>query len=341
MKKLISISFILALAIFAVAETVIRVFFQSSMDGRFEYGYNPTSGFVENADGTVDLIRTGGRRFRPQSFTKEPSADTYRVMVIGDSVPRGPSLEEAYPRLVQDILGSKGVKAECFNLGVAGYGAARKDIVLRKTVDYRPDLIILHINDSNEYEDEREFRRSNEFKGWHPKNWGMKSLVVRRLYEAKTERIFWKLLPTTVRNQKAINDADAEIAESQSPEKLREWAERVRKYTAGSVAFAHARGVPVLIVVQAIQKDKNVPKLDDNGVGAMAGTLAGDGVYVLSMKDVLEPLHSPELYADGSHLHAEGHKVLAGAIVKLLVREHLVPKGHGRNVADAGGVAVR
>ena len=38
------------------------------------------------------------------------------------------------------------------------------------------------------------------------------SVVIRRLYEVRTEKIFWELLPHEVRLQGAASDADAEIA---------------------------------------------------------------------------------------------------------------------------------
>jgi hypothetical protein len=47
---------------------------------------------------------------------------------------------------------------------------------MRKILQYDPSLIILHLNDSNEYEDERECR-SRDFKGWHPRHWLMKSFI--------------------------------------------------------------------------------------------------------------------------------------------------------------------
>ena len=48
----------------------------------------------------------------------------------------------------------------------------------------------------------------------------MKSLVIRRLYEAKTEQVFWKWLPVEIRSQQAVNDADAELSASMNPEIL-------------------------------------------------------------------------------------------------------------------------
>jgi len=321
MNKLLKSSFLLALVLFCATELVMRIFFSGSMDGRFEYGYSPTSGFVEGADGMVRLVSAGGRKFRPQKFTKVPSPDTFRIMVIGDSVSRGPSLEAAYPWLVKEQMCAQGIKTECFNLGLPGYGCNRKEVVLRKALDYSPDLVILHINKNNEFEDEREFKRSQDFKGWHPKNWIMKSFLVRRLYEAQTEKIFWKWLPAVIRNQKAVNDMGDKSAVSQNGEKQREWAERVKKYAAESASLAKARNVPLLFIVQSYECKAGPGKyrLDDKGVEGLVRPLEGPGVYVLSMKEAFEPFLPAGLYnADGTHLKPEGHKRIAEAIVRFI-----------------------
>ncbi|MEQ2005769.1 MAG: hypothetical protein ABMA26_03135, partial [Limisphaerales bacterium] len=96
--------FLLCLALLVGAELVVRVFFARSMSGRFDYGYHPTSGFVEQAEGTVRLERAGGRRFFPQQFTRERPADTFRIFVIGDSVARGTSVATSYAGQLGELL---------------------------------------------------------------------------------------------------------------------------------------------------------------------------------------------------------------------------------------------
>ena len=329
MKSCCKASFLLALALLGLSELAVRVFFARNMSGRFEYGYHPSAGFQEGR-WHRPLVRAGGRRFHPQSFAKARPPAAFRVMVIGDSVPRGSSLASSYPVLVGQRLQQLGVKAESFNLAVAGNGALRSQIILRQALEYQPSLVILHVNNSNEYEDEREFKRAQQFKGWHPKNWLMKSLVVRRLYEAKTEKVSWEWLPAAIRNQKAVSDADAEIAMSMNQTKLREWDERVSRYTAESVTLARRSGLPVLLLTQAVlgRDSAGKPRLDDHGLDSMVAPLAGPGVLLLSMKQLLEPLAFESLFADGSHLRPEGHRMMAQAIVQLLLREDLVKTNH-------------
>ncbi|HEY1170949.1 MAG TPA: SGNH/GDSL hydrolase family protein [Verrucomicrobiae bacterium] len=328
MKRKLTAAFLLMLFLLVGAEVVVRVFFARNMAGRFDYGYHPDAGFVEEGD-KLKLVRAGGRRFFPQEMKLKPEAGTFRIFVIGDSVPRGPGLEKAYAYQLQEILKTNGVKAEAYNLCVPGYGAQRKQIVLSKALEYQPDLVILHLNASNEYEDEREYKRSKEFDGWHPKNWLMKSLIIRRLHEAKTEKAFWHLLPTEVRQQGAINDADAEIAAGQNEATRKRWLEQVKQWTATSVQTAQDKKVPILLVSQAVcenMKDRTQP-LDDQGLDAVAESFRGVSVYHLSMKEVLTGGDYATLYSDGSHMRPDGHRTVAEALARFMTTNGVVKPG--------------
>ncbi|HKS36312.1 MAG TPA: SGNH/GDSL hydrolase family protein [Verrucomicrobiae bacterium] len=319
-------AFLLVVALLCGCELIVRVCFARSMSGRFEYGYNPASGFREKTDGTVHLVRAGGRRFHPQSFARKRPDGVFRIMVIGDSVPRGPSLQRAYAHRVGELLRAQGAQAESFNLAVPGYGARRNQIVLRQALKYQPSLIILHLNGSNEFEDERDWQRAREFQSWHPRNWPMKSLLLRRLHEMKTERLFWRWLPQEIRSEGAANDAGDEIAAAHDPEKTRRWKDLVHKKTAEDVALARQAQVPLLLLTQARceRRPEGSAVLDDHGLDSMARSLAGETVSHLSMKEVLAGTDPEKLFADGSHLRDEGHDWLARAIVAKLRREGLI-----------------
>ena len=225
MKRLITPACLMVVCLLVLAEVGARVFFAQDISGRFDYGYNPQAGFNERADGTVKLFRAGGRRFHPQSFKRHRPPGTFRIFVVGDSVPRGPSFKTAYPWFLGDELRRHDIAAESINLAVPGYGPRRCQVVLQKILEYEPSLVVLHINDTNKWEDEREWRRSQEFKGWHPRHWLMKVFIFRRLYEAKLEKVFWPLVPEAIRLKYAANDADAQVAAAQDP---REIAARIR-----------------------------------------------------------------------------------------------------------------
>jgi hypothetical protein len=322
MKKPLFADFLLALMLLLTAEVGVRLFLPQDISGRFSYGFDQEAGYVESGDGKVHLVRAGGRRFRPQTFSRKRPADTFRIMVIGDSVPRGPSLKSAYAYQLQEILRDRGVKAEVINLGVPGFGARRKQLVLQKVLQYDPSLIILHLNDSNEYEDEREYRRSLEFKSWHPRHWLMKIFILARAYEIKTEKVFWRLLPEKIRELTAVNDIDAKVVASMDKAQELFWRDRVRQTTTEAVALARERGIPILLVTQLTLEPNGAGGIDlaDHDLDAVAHSLEGEGVYVLSMKQIFSRVTSAQAYfSDFSHhLTPDGHKLMAKNLADLI-----------------------
>ena len=317
MHRTFTKSFLLVAAVLIVAEIAVRVFWSRGLAGRFDYGYHPTAGFVEKSDGSLDLVRAGGRRFFPQHYAQQRPPGTFRIMVVGDSVPRGPSLAETYSTRLAELLHARGVAAEGWNLCLPGYGAHRCHVVLAQALKYQPSLIIRHVNNSNEYEDEREWQRSQDFQGWHPKNLLMKSLLVRRLHEVKTESVFWSLLPEKIRAQQGVNDAGAKIIAMTDEKQIRAWQDRVRHFLAEDIAACRAAGVPMLLVTQVRLRGGGAQAtLDDSGLDELARSFAAPGVDILPMKDALPPTDFAGLFMDTAHMKATGHEILARAIAK-------------------------
>lgn len=323
--------FILALVLLLAAELGVRLFLPHDVSGRFSYGYDQDSGFVEAKDGSVRLVRAGGRRFHPQQFSRQRPAGAFRIMVIGDSVPRGPNLEAAYANQLEKFLQEKGIRAEVINLAIPGFGVRRSQLVVRKVLAYDPDLIILHLNDSNEFEDEREYRRSQDFQSLHPRHWPMKIFILARAYELKTEKIMWRLLPEPIRRQNAVSDADAEVRASLDEATQAVWKQRVRETTRETVALARGQGIGVIVVTQGTLhqgEDGGADRIDDHGLDALGQALTGPGVSLLSMQQVFSALNPLKAYfADSAHLTPRGHQTLAGFLADLIVREHRVGEG--------------
>lgn len=313
-------AFWLAVGLLLAAEVAVRLFFPHSVSGRFAYGYDPEAGVVERHNGQVALVRAGGRRFHPQTFTAQCPPGTLRIMVIGDSVPRGPSLGAAYGHQLQEILASQGIAAEVINMAVPGFGVRRCQLVVRLALRYQPGLIILHVNDSNEFEDEREYRRFQEFQSWHPRNWLMKIFIFARAYELKTERVFWRLLPEKIRQQAGVSDADAELAAQQDQELQARWRRRVAEVTRETLALIQEAQVPVLLLSQAVcHSGPAGASLADHGLDELAASLAGPLVWPFSMHRFFADI--PEYwryFADGSHLTAAGHQLLAQGLADFL-----------------------
>jgi len=324
-RPLFSKAFFFCLVLLLGSEAIARSFFARRFHGRFEYGYNPHSGFRETKDGLVNLVRAGGRRFFPQQFPVVPKPGVFRILVVGDSVPRGPSLKESYVQRAAALISAAGTPAEGINLCLGGNGVRRNRIVLERALNYHPDLVILHLNDSNEFEDEREWRRAASNASWAPKNWLRKSFVIAGIHEAKTEQVYWKWIPLQIRSRDMINDADAELQARADTRQAEEWKTRVETVFQESVKSANRAGIPVLIISQCTLSSgtSNVKQISDNGLDAFAATLTGPGVFHLSMKETLAPLDDPTLFADSSHLRAKGHEILARAISQIVYEQKI------------------
>jgi hypothetical protein len=338
MKRLITPACLVVICLLGLAELGARLFFAQDISGRFDYGYNPQAGFAEHADGTVKLFRAGGRRFYPQTFLRQRPPGVVRIMAVGDSVPRGPSLKGAYPWLLAEQLRQAGIPAESINLAVPGYGPRRCQIVLGKALDYEPSLVILHLDDYNKWEDEREWRRSQEFQGWHPRHWLMKVFIFRRLYEAKLEKIFWPLVPEEIRLKYAANDADAQVAAGADPKEIAARIKLAYDTAVENVAMIRARQVPVIIVTQCRLQDDGQGRLSltDHGLDALGKSLAGPGVCHVSMKEVLSGKDITQIFTNFSgHMHQEGHRLLARAICARIEAAGAVVGVPGHDIAAA------
>lgn len=97
---------------------------------------------------------TNSQGFNERELPLEKPPDTWRVVVMGDSVTFGGGVarEEAYPRVAEAILRERGLKAEIINLAVYGYDADQ----VAATLQYRgwlfhPDLVVYaaYTNDGN------------------------------------------------------------------------------------------------------------------------------------------------------------------------------------------------
>ena len=338
MKKLVTPAFLMVVVMLVAAEIIARIFFAQDISGRFAYGYDPQAGFSERRDGTVELFRAGGRRFHPQTFKKQRPPDTYRIMVIGDSVPRGPSFKTAYPWLLGMELRQQHLQAECLNLALPGYGPRRCQVVLNKALEFEPSLVIVHVNDTNKWEDEREWRRSQEFQGWHPRHWLMKVFIFRRLYEAKLEKVFWPLVPDQIRLKSAASDADAQVAAGQDPAEVAARIKLAQEKMVENVALVRRHRLPLLLISQCrLEKDDGQrPYLTDHGLDAMCAALTGPGVYHLSMREVFNRPDFASHFSDSGHLKATGHRLLAEAISRKIMAEQANFGLNGTKMAAAG-----
>jgi hypothetical protein len=106
-----------------------------------------------------------------------------------------------------------------------------------------------------------------------------------------------------------------------------------------NVALVRARHIPVILVTQCrLEEDAHHRlSLSDHGLDALGESLAGPGVYHVSMKDTLSGKQIQDIFANLSgHLHPQGHQALAHAIFEKIEQEQAALGIAGARVAVAG-----
>jgi hypothetical protein len=320
MARPVTSSFLLALALLAIVEIALRCLLAPNFTASFLYGFHPSAGFEERADGTVRLVPSLSRNFHAQQFSRHRPDGVFRVFALGDSVEffdgiASRVLSNTYPWRVGQELRERGIKAESINLAVTGYGSRKNEVLLKKALEYEPSLMVLKVNDSNDGMDSKNLERAEQFQSWHPKNWLRKSYLVQTLLVLNEDLLMRKLLPQNVMvlNQ-ARTAARPSSSGGQPPEpKLEEgFCRTIRE----SVALVRARNIPVVLVTQAwVESDATGRKtLADHGLDAFAQGICGPGVACVSLKQVMvsQPLDS--VFIDHMHLSPTGHRVVARAI---------------------------
>ncbi len=290
--------------------------------GRYQYGFDEQSGFVDRSNGTVQFVRAGGRRFYEQSIERRKPANTFRIITVGDSIARGASLEEAYPALLGDQLRARGYRVESINLAVPGFGARRQQIVLQRALNYSPDLIIFHFGMSNEFEDDRDWGRAQQSDHRHPRDWPMHSYLIARLHEYKTDQITPKFLPEKVRLSSALNDAEEESSANRDPARVAAWRRSFAQTFGASLDLIQNARVPALLIPRVEVRGSGVDtSFDDSGLREILAERLDGQLHWLDPAVIFGSHPALELFArDRVHWHPPAHRIAAQVLADGLVR---------------------
>ncbi|MCB0354760.1 MAG: SGNH/GDSL hydrolase family protein, partial [Bdellovibrionales bacterium] len=91
----------------------------------------------------------GAVNFRDRPYPFEKPVQTFRTVVVGDSFTFGPGVQfdDSFPKRLETLLNySKGpLRNEVLNFGESGYATVHEVKVLKESLKYSPDLILLQI----------------------------------------------------------------------------------------------------------------------------------------------------------------------------------------------------
>ncbi|QHV00617.1 SGNH/GDSL hydrolase family protein [Synechocystis sp. CACIAM 05] len=103
------------------------------------------------------LVRINADSLRDRHYEKEKPADTYRIVVLGDSFSEAIQVneDETYWSAIEKDLpscpGLTGKTVEVINFGVGDYGTAQEYLTLQHhAMEYQPDLVLLQIFTGND-----------------------------------------------------------------------------------------------------------------------------------------------------------------------------------------------
>jgi lysophospholipase L1-like esterase len=321
MNRLLKKSFLLCCVILTGIELVLRLALPPGFRGNFEYGYNPDQGFTENAGGMVTITPNIARDFHAQSFSKTPAQGRRRIIALGDSVEYWSGsgvhvLADTYPVRISAELRTNGIDCETLNLAVTGYGSLRNQLLLKKILSYRPDVVLLKLNSVNEGTDESNLHHAGEFRTWRAMNWPRRSYLVQSLLIIKENWLMRPLLANDIIVQSLQNPAEAKKKSPGEPDASKNL--RFVETVTQSVQILSSNRVPVILVCQSFLKKSADGKasLSDDGLEKVAYGLKGPGVEVFSMSDTLRDMPDEKIFIDHVHMTPMGHQVTAHALTE-------------------------
>ncbi len=156
-----------------IGELVCYLFYTNYYDGRPPHlnslfkpddliGYRNKANFEARWGGIVYKTNAEGWR-EEREYQKEKPVNTYRIMVLGDSITFGMTgfkQTEIYPKLLEGLLNSngRGMHYEVINAAVYGYSNSQEILYLKRYgLEYNPDLVIIGFCVNDLYPSENPF----------------------------------------------------------------------------------------------------------------------------------------------------------------------------------------
>ena len=301
--------------------------FKQSPAERNAFGFSSDAAFKVTGS-TVAIVPAASRSFWTQRYPRVALAGTKRVVLVGDSAARGPSLERSVSEALRACLRDRyGIDAEVWNLSSPGYGSRRKALVVQKALEFHPDLVIYDAGVWTEYEDSREWDRYLDYHSWHPRRWADQLPFLGRVKLSKVEKLYWRWLPEEVRAASLETPLEARIAAIANKSDADYWTPRMLPNLDGTVDEVLRAGARMLILVHA-HLDPDGRVVDAGLDRAIADRYATrDGIAVASGRELLSARPDvASLFSDPSHWTDAGKEVIAGGLAEsasqLLAQRH-------------------
>jgi hypothetical protein len=138
-------------------------------------------------------------------------------------------------------VGSVDRSVRVVNLSAVGIGAERQRLRLEEALGYEPDLVILHVHGSNEYED---YRDHLYLENLHR---GLGGLVLQSRFAVLAKKFLSRRFALAETIQVARDTPGGERRAGRDPEKAALFRATLRRHTEGMLAAMRARKLPVIV----------------------------------------------------------------------------------------------
>ena len=234
---------------------------------------------------------------RDRERTVEKPEGVRRVICLGDSTTLGWGIrpEEAYPRVLEDLLESQGDRVEVLNVALGGWSTRQERIAYERIArKYHPDAVLLGICLNDIPELQNNLTRPPALVAALYR----RSALVRRLVRAREREIADVLELFTEKDSPKVKDAFARLFEE--VRKLREEAR------------ADGTSLAVLVFPFRLQVMPGAPP--PTAQQAIGGFCKAEGIPFLDLLPALTEA-GPEAYIDYDHFSPMGARVVAERVL--------------------------
>ena len=307
------------LLFFTILEGSTRILWDPLIIGqrlytRFDYTYN--YGFDANRKlwykngGKIVFYPTQYLNFHHQSLLQQKKENEFRIFTFGGSISKGDP-ENNYSYYLQRILKTKHSENlwTVVNLSADGIGSKRIRLLLEPAIQLQPDLFIIHVHGSNEYEDERDYSYRNELYS------GTNGIFLKSYFFVLTKKIFSHL---TSFDDSLSSNVENEIEASKDPIKLNRWNGIIDDNIKKIATLSKNHQIPVILVGRAEKNDST------NGfsssrciqINTIQKRHTNNAITFFDTASVLSNASDQNydknlIFSDNTHLTAYGHQLVA------------------------------
>lgn len=237
---------------FLFFETGVRFFWHPHIIGQrlytrfadsYSYGFDEEQRIWFQKKDQIHFYPTQYLNFHRQRISATKNPNDYRIFTLGGSVSRGMETSN-YSYYLQERLNAEKPDRHwaAVNLSADGIGSHRMLLLLKKILPLKPDLIILHVHGSNEYEDERDNAYRKKIHS------GLNGVVLQSHLLVLLKKFFVYISNP---DSSSVSDSDNELDASQNPSNQQRWLKTIDRNLFKMIELCVQSNVPVILVGRA------------------------------------------------------------------------------------------